>query len=167
MSHGQVKSIVKNSRRQPPEPKELRNLRRSPRLQATQQSNEPSLSKPNCIQAPPSPPASNIPEGRKVWSLIASPNIAALTWSRHSTVLKSLQNHPRPLENGNESNNNTKKAKKKRQKREKSKQKKNNVPPLEPETSLRNGYELRLPAALLREDWRRRAMRQDRAIPSR
>ena len=49
--------------------------RKSPRLQAIRQSHKQSLFKSNYIQvvqAPLSPPASNIPEGRKVCALTAS-----------------------------------------------------------------------------------------------
>lgn len=55
--------------------KKQQTLRKSPRLQAIRQSHKQSLSKSNYIQevqAPLSPPATNILEGRKVCVLIIS-----------------------------------------------------------------------------------------------
>ena len=52
--------------------KKQRTLRRSLRLQKIQQSYKQFLSESSLIQAPPSPPASNIPDGTKVCVLIAS-----------------------------------------------------------------------------------------------
>ncbi|KAL9042746.1 MAG: hypothetical protein Q9214_003693 [Letrouitia sp. 1 TL-2023] len=78
MARGQAKPNVKKSPRQPPEPKvqgkqpqgvkKKQASRKSPRLQAIRQSYKQSLSRSNHIQevqAPLSPPASNIPKDRK------------------------------------------------------------------------------------------------------
>ncbi|KAI4087886.1 MAG: hypothetical protein L6R37_008270 [Teloschistes peruensis] len=78
MARGQAKPNIKNNRRQPPGPKvqgkqprgikKQQATRKSLRLQAIRQSHKQSLSKSNQIkrvQAPPSPPPSNIPEDRK------------------------------------------------------------------------------------------------------
>ena len=55
------------------------------------------------------PSSKQHPRGQKGMGLLCSScHIAALTRSRHNRVLKSFQNHPRPLENGNEGKKNKK-----------------------------------------------------------
>jgi hypothetical protein len=125
--------------RKPQSIKEQQVVRKSARLQATPQLQKQPISKSKHIQelqAPPSPPASKIPEGRVVGAFCFSCRAVSLTRSSYCNVHRSI-NPPRFIRNLNNG-------------------KKLNGPLKTGTGPLRSDLEPRLQVARPREDWRRK-----------